>query len=176
VFDTLDACTRLARYILMELFGWTTKRQAYAATALSLVVPVIAVAMPRVSLGGKELPLWQVFWGIFGSSNQLLAALTLLGVTVWLARKKLPYWIALWPTVFMMVMTIWSLFVGARPYVEMWRAGASIEMIRHFQFGITVTLIVLAVWLVIEAIITWRDIASPPEPQREEPVAEAVAA
>ena len=33
VFDTLDACTRLARYVMMELLGWTTRPQAILATA-----------------------------------------------------------------------------------------------------------------------------------------------
>lgn len=170
VFDTLDACTRLARYILMELLGWKSRRQAILATALSLVVPVIAIAIPRVSLGGKELPLWQVFWGIFGSSNQLMAALTLLGVSVWLARKKMPYLLTLGPMAFMMVMTVWSLYVGAVPYVKLWQSGGRIEMIRHFQFGITVMLIVLAIWLVVEAIITWRDISRPPMATEKEQV------
>ena len=33
-------------------------------------------------------PVWQIFWNLFGASNQLLAALTLLGVTVWLWRTR----------------------------------------------------------------------------------------
>lgn len=157
VFDTLDACTRLARYILMELMGWSSRLEAFAATAISLVVPFAAVSMERVKLGGKELPLWQVFWGIFGSSNQLLAALTLLGVTVWLARKRMPYWLALVPTIFMMVTTLSSLFVSVVPYATLWQSGAKIETVRHFQIVITVSLIILAIWLLIEAVITWRD-------------------
>lgn len=158
VFDTLDACTRLARYVLMELLGWTTRRQAFLATALSLAVPAIALALPRVSVDGRSLPLWKVFWNVFGSSNQLLAALTLLGVTVWLARKRLPYWLTLWPAVFMMIMTLWSLVLMLAPYLRKWQSGQSIEMIQHFQFLVIVSLIGLAVWLVVEALLTWREI------------------
>lgn len=185
VFDTLDACTRLARYVFMELAGWTTRTQAMIATALSLAVPAIAVSLPRVQLGGKPQPLWQVFWGIFGSSNQLLAALTLLGVTVWMARKKMAFWIAMLPAVFMMAVTLWSLTLGIKPYLRLLGSGAKIESIRHLQFGITVSLLVLSVWLVVEAVITWRQIVRPkggppagmddePEPEPEaqpEPVA-----
>lgn len=163
VFDTLDACTRLARYVLMELLGWTSRRQAVAATAITLVLPAVAVALPRVQFAGKPVPLYQVFWGIFGSSNQLLAALTLLGVTVWLARKGMAYWVALGPTVFMMVMTLWSLVLSIGPYLGVLRSGAPVDLIRHFQFGITISLILLSVWLIVEAVITWRSILGRPQ-------------
>jgi carbon starvation protein len=175
VFDTLDACTRLARYVLMELFGWTSRRQAVTATILSLIVPAIAIALPRVNIDGKALPLWKVFWNIFGSSNQLLAALTLLGVTVWLARKRMAYWLTLWPAVFMMVVTLWSLVLMLPPYFAKWKSGQSIEAIHHFQFLIIVSLIGLALWLVVEAFITWRSLKQPPATDRSEiPAGEAL--
>lgn len=164
VFDTLDACTRLARYILMELFGWTTRAQAYLATAISLTLPVLAVSLPRVVVGGVPMPLWRAFWAIFGSSNQLLAALTLLGVTVWLARKGFPYWITLWPTLFMMVMTLWSLILMIGPYMNLVESHQPIPMIEHLKFGIVVSLIFLSIWLVVEALITWHTMTKPPEP------------
>lgn len=155
VFDTLDACTRLARYVMMELTGWTTRWQAVVATLVSLALPVVALMIPPLVVDGRKMPLWRVFWNIFGSSNQLLAALTLLGVTVWMARRRMNYWLALVPTVFMMVMTLWSLVLMAAPYVAMWREGRPIETFRHFQFGITVTLLALSGWLIVEALLTW---------------------
>lgn len=163
VFDTLDACTRLARYVLMEMLGWKTRAQAVAATAICLVIPVIAISLPPAHLNGKPLALWRVFWNIFGSSNQLLAALTLLGVTFWLARKKMAWWIALAPTAFMMVMTLWSLVVGIQPYLQLFKGTESIEPIRHFQFGVSISLLVLSLWLIAEAFITWRSMMKPPE-------------
>jgi carbon starvation protein len=172
VFDTLDACTRLARYVLMELFGWTTRRQAVIATLLCLALPAIAIALPRVIVDGKALPLWKVFWNIFGSSNQLLAALTLLGVTVWLARKGMAYWLTLWPAVFMMVVTLWSLILMIGPYVARWRSGQQIALIHHLQFLIVLTLIGLAVWLIIEALVTWRGLRGAPPAEAATPAAE----
>jgi len=163
VFDTLDACTRLARYVLMELFGWASRAQAVLATALTLVLPALALAIPRVEFAGKPLPLWQVFWGIFGSSNQLLAALTLLGITVWLARQGKPYWLALGPTLFMMAMTLWSLLLSIGPYLSLWQGGGAIDPLRHFQFAITVSLVGLTLWLIAEALITWRTLRPPQE-------------
>jgi carbon starvation protein len=53
-----------------------------------------------------------MFWSLFGASNQLLAALTLLGVTVWLWRTRRAAWVWLvtgLPTAFMFVMSTWAL-------------------------------------------------------------------
>lgn len=158
VFDTLDACTRLSRYVLMELLGWKTRAQAFLATGFCLVLPAIAIALPRIEYGEKVIPIWQVFWGIFGSSNQLLAALTLLGVTVWLARKQMPYWLTLFPTLFMMTMSLWSLCINIPPYLRLVQSGESITLIRHIQFVVSASQILLAVWLIVEALITWREI------------------
>jgi carbon starvation protein len=52
---------------------------------------------------------WSNFWTLFGTSNQLLAALTLLGVTVWLYRTSRRYWFTLVPMIFVMGITFWSL-------------------------------------------------------------------
>lgn len=163
VFDTLDACTRLARYVLMEALGWTSRGGAVVATLATLVVPALVLLVPPVFIDGKPLPLWQVFWGIFGSSNQLLAALTLLGLTVWLAKSGRGWWIAFFPTVFMMTMTLWSLVLGVMSYSR--RLGSADhppELFHHLQFGITLILIVLSLWLIVEALITAWSLLKPP--------------
>ncbi|WP_420841537.1 carbon starvation CstA family protein [Desulfosporosinus fructosivorans] len=37
---------------------------------------------------------WKIIWPIFGSANQLLAALSLIVVSIWLANKSRKYWFA----------------------------------------------------------------------------------
>jgi carbon starvation protein len=60
-------------------------------------------------LGGVD---YLTAWRIFGASNQLLAALTLLALSVWLRRrKKNPFYIVV-PMIFVMVMTLWALAIG----------------------------------------------------------------
>jgi len=167
VFDTLDACTRLNRYVLMELLGWKTRAQGLIATAISLVLPVAALSLPKATYAGQSLPAWKVFWNIFGSSNQLLAALTLMSVSVWLARKRKAWWVAFFPAVLMMVMTLWSLIVNIEPYLRLIRSGAEIELMRHVQFGIVLSLLVLSAWLIVEAFITWRTMIRTPAPVAE---------
>lgn len=177
VFDTLDACTRLARYVLMELLGWQTRSQAVIATILCLIPPVLILALPPLIVNGRPRALWQVFWAIFGSSNQLLAALTLLGVTVWMARKTMPFWIALGPTIFMMIMTLWSLFqmLQSSWLLHLSPPETGVPAIESVKLGIIISLIVLCLWLVVEALITWRDIRRPPTSAGEK-LSEAVPA
>ena len=57
-------------------------------------------------------PIWRTFWALFGASNQLLAALTLLGITVWLWKTRRVWWVWLVtgiPTVWMYAMSTWAL-------------------------------------------------------------------
>jgi len=61
---------------------------------------------------GEPIAVWKAFWPLFGASNQLLAALTLLGVTVWLWRTKrssLVWLVTGVPTVVMYTMSSWAL-------------------------------------------------------------------
>jgi carbon starvation protein len=102
VFDTLDVATRLGRYILQELTGRQGKVSAVFATLATAGIP--AFLMAKAPEGS-----WSNFWTLFGTSNQLLAALTLLGVTVWLYRTSRRYWFTLIPMLFVMTITFWSL-------------------------------------------------------------------
>jgi carbon starvation protein len=102
IFDTLDVSTRLGRYIGQELFGWTSRAGAIVATAATVIVPGVVLAM---SGSGA----YQLFWVLFGTSNQLLAALTLLGISVWLRRSGRRSVYALAPMAFVLTITLWSL-------------------------------------------------------------------
>jgi len=102
VFDTLDVCTRLGRYILQELLGWRSRTSAAVATLVFIAVP--AYILLTTGAGG-----WAKFWILFGASNQLLAALTLITLTVWLRRSGKPFLFVLIPMVFVLVITLWAL-------------------------------------------------------------------
>ena len=86
VFDTLDVSLRLGRYIVQELFGLKGRVGAIIGTLATILVPFICVLIaPKGS--------WNDFWTLFGASNQLLAALTLLSITAWLyeARQRIAF-------------------------------------------------------------------------------------
>jgi carbon starvation protein len=102
VFDTLDVSARLGRYILQELFKWPSRAGAAVGTLLTLALPAYFL---WVSQEGAYLK----FWTLFGASNQLLAALTLLAITIWLYQARRRVWFTLLPMLFVLTITLWSL-------------------------------------------------------------------
>lgn len=156
IFDTLDACTRLARYVLMELLGWSGPQRAKLATALTLAGPFLLASLPPALVDGQAVPLWRVFWNLFGTSNQLLAALTLLGLTMWLVRRGRGAWLTLGPAILMLIMTLWSLGLTLTTHATRIRAG-NVAMVQHVEAGVVVLLMALAVWLVGEALLLARN-------------------
>lgn len=112
VYDTLDVCTRLGRFILQELTGWKSASGRWVGTLLTAGVPIFFVMNQTVDAKGNTVPVWRTFWSLFGASNQLLAALTLLGATVWLWKTRRAIWVFFVtgiPAIFMYVMSSWAL-------------------------------------------------------------------
>jgi len=119
IYDTLDVSTRLGRYMLQELTGWRGVKGGVAATLATLALPAYFVTLRMTDASGAVVPAWRVFWTIFGTANQLLAGLTLLGLTVWLKKRGGRAWIAtVLPMVFMMGMTLWSLANTVGPWLK----------------------------------------------------------
>ncbi|MBI4388079.1 MAG: carbon starvation protein A [Candidatus Omnitrophica bacterium] len=118
IYDTLDVATRLARYIFQELTGCRNFWGRMLATLVSLLIPLVCVSLQTKDATGQLVPAWKVFWTIFGTSNQLLAALTLMIISVWLKKSGKPWWISAIPMVFMLTMTLWSLLLMMKP---IWR-------------------------------------------------------
>ena len=153
VYDTLDVCTRLGRYIIQELTGWHDAKGRWLGTLLTAGVPMIFVTQKITNAQGQVVPAWRLFWSLFGASNQLLAALTLLTVTVWLWRTRGKWWV--WivtgiPTVWMYAMSTWALgtmvYGGLKPYFE---GKSKFDLVPW----IGLVLIALATLMLIEAIV-----------------------
>lgn len=115
IYDTLDVATRLARYIFQELTGWKDAKGRIIATLISLLIPLVCVTIKITDAQGSLVPAWKVFWTIFGTSNQLLAALSLMALSFWLARLGKSWWMSAVPMFFLMVMTLWSLYLMFQP-------------------------------------------------------------
>ena len=107
IFDTLDVSARLGRYVLEELLRPASRAGRVLASTLTVAAPLALV----LATGEGA---YRTFWTLFGTSNQLLAALTLLAVTVWLRATGRRYWYALGPTVFVMLVTLAALVLQAR--------------------------------------------------------------
>lgn len=117
VYDTLDVATRLGRYIFEELTGWKNKWSPYVATLATLILPGIFLTQTFVDKDNKVIPGWKMFWTVFGASNQLLAALVLFGLSLWLFKRKMSYRMALIPSLFMTTVAVISLFLIIKPWL-----------------------------------------------------------
>lgn len=148
VFDTLDVCTRLGRYMLEELFGWRTKLGSAAATAIT-IVPTALI------LGLAEKASWADYWTLFGASNQLLAGLTLIAVSVWLRQMGRSTWFTLAPAAFVLSITLWAL---ARIAIFSFNESSGFDA-KLCNSVAASALIALAAFIVYSAVSRWK---SPP--------------
>lgn len=144
VYDTLDVCTRLARYIFQELTGWQTRIGGFFAALMSLTIPFTFLMLT------KEKG-YLVAWPIFGTSNQLLASLTLLAISVWLIRSGRNAVYTILPMVFMTGMTLWSLILLILPFFELFK-GVAIKPDTLISGICGIILFILSVLLILEAI------------------------
>ncbi len=149
VFDTLDVCTRLGRYLIQELFDWKGRVGALVGTLLTMGLPFyfIIFAPPNS---------WTKFWTLFGASNQLLAGLTLLTITFWLyqARQRIAF--TLLPMIFVLVITLWALVALVIGNLRATKIGAGqldIELANAFAAA---SLVILALYLAVVALIKVR--------------------
>jgi carbon starvation protein len=106
---TLDSAARIQRISLQEIFTGNEGRirkpmnNRYLATG---VIVIAAAAMTFFKPGGQGA---MVLWPLFGSLNQLMAALALGVVTVYFASKKIPIYFTLIPMLIILVLTLWAM-------------------------------------------------------------------
>lgn len=115
MLTSLDTAARLCRFLLQELFmPRSCKDEKSSCESLGKIrclflnkyvaSLVIIISSLLLALSGEAGSLWP----IFGASNQLMAALTFLVITLWLLARKANFFVALIPMVFMMVMSLWG--------------------------------------------------------------------
>ncbi len=133
VYDTLDVATRLGRYLMEELLGLKGRRGKWAATGLTLGLPLGYLFLGANLQGalGAAKPIWLVVWPLFGSSNQLLAGLTFLLLAAWFrARRRWAPWLLL-PGLFMFGTTTVALVLQSLASLKQCLAGtaAAIDLV-----------------------------------------------
>lgn len=103
---TGDTALRSARLIIADFAGFNQKKIMHR---LAITVPIFAIVFLIMMLD------FQVLWRYFAWSNQTLAVFTLWTISVFMARKHLPYVIALIPALFMTIVSITYLCYAPRP-------------------------------------------------------------
>lgn len=114
VVTTLDSAVRLCRYLLEEFWQYVFDGQAPAMLRRPVVNTAMAVAL---MVGFALSSTIRQMWPVFGAGNQLLGALALITVTVWLAQRARSFAFAIVPAVFMVITTIAALVLLARTHL-----------------------------------------------------------
>jgi carbon starvation protein len=103
---SLDTATRLGRYTFQEFFEISgSKEQSFLVKNRFAATAVTVLFGAALTFSGQTMAIWPVF----GSANQLLAALALLAITVWVANLKENYLFVLIPMIFMFSVTLTAL-------------------------------------------------------------------
>ena len=114
---TMDTGLRLQRYIFQE-WGEIYHQPWMKKPAIATLLAVGSCLLLAFGAGGADGSGGLIIWPLFGTTNQLLAGLTLLVITVMLVRLRRPMWYTLAPLCFLLVMTIAALLIQLRSFYE----------------------------------------------------------
>ena len=156
---TLDTSVRIQRYVISELA--TDLRIPFLANrwvATSFAVLTAAGLAFATGADGKGA---MILWPLFGTANQLLAALALLVITLYLKRKGgLKFLITALPCVIMLVITNWAMVKNEMSFIN--KGNWLLVIIGGGIFA-------LALWMTVEALVALRlPRSTEPEQKTEE--------
>ncbi|GAA4476742.1 carbon starvation protein A [Enteractinococcus fodinae] len=157
---TMDTAVRLQRYIVQEI-GQTfnVKIDMYTATAIAVGICIALTFSAGADGSGGVL-----IWPLFGTTNQLLAALTLSIVAVMLMRRRRPFLPVLIPAVFVIFVSIYALIVQLGQF---YNDGNWLLLV------LDIIVLIAAVWVLIEAALAMvRTRHQEPDPEDEEALTE----
>ncbi len=148
---SLDSGTRLLRYNIEEIASSVGAGSWIGRYSASVLAVAFIGFFAFYEINGQ--PAGLALWSLFGSTNQVLGALTLLTVVVYLRQRGSNYWPYLIPMAFMMVVTVVAMVLDLQKY---WAAG---NLLLSLIAG---SIFALSVWLAVEAYLRMRrDSAEP---------------
>jgi carbon starvation protein len=134
---TLDTATRLGRFMFQEFFEGTGTQTVLSKNRYVGTIVTIAVAMLFTFTGTRA-----ALWPLFGSANQLLASLTLLAVTLWLAKLGTSNRFIKYPMYFMFCVTLTALVLLVyRNFID---KNISLIVTSLLLLGVAITLVTKA--------------------------------
>ena len=136
---TMDTGVRLQRFVVAEIgeiMGF--KLKTWVATIIVLVVTMgLAFGAGADGSGGM------VIWPLFGTTNQLMAALTLSIIAVMLIQLRRPVWPVLIPLVFVAIVSVYALII---------QLGTFFTTQNWLLLVLDVIILVCALWVIVEAV------------------------
>jgi carbon starvation protein len=153
---SLDTGARIQRLIIAELadaYGVRALTNRYAAGALGIGAALLLAVTQAGGKGGL------ILWPLFGTTNQLVAGVTLLVISVWLRRAGKPVAYTLLPMIFVGTATVIAMLGELRGYI----AHFSEQWLLAIMGGL---ILALDVWVILEGVRVLIA-ARPPEPAAE---------
>jgi carbon starvation protein len=153
---TLDTSTRIQRYVISEMA--TDLRIPFLANRWAATSFAVVTAAGLAFATGADGKGAMMLWPLFGSANQLLAALALLLVTLYLKRKHgLKFLVTGVPCLIMLVITNWSMVKNELNFIS--KGNWLLVIIGGGIFT-------LSLWMTIEALTVFFNSSRPAEPQQ----------
>lgn len=155
---SVDAVARIGRMSLQELFmpaagqEKTPIQKLFTNTVFSTCLTLLAGY--ALCIAG-----YMSVWPLFGSANQLLSALVLTGLAVFLKSTGRKGWMLYGPMTIMFAVTMTALIQSVIRIVRAWMDGTFVWMIHGLQFVVAAALIVLALLVVYHCVLKLRDAA-----------------
>lgn len=137
---TMDTGLRLQRYIFQE-WGDMYKVEWMKKPLPATLLAVGTCLLLAFGAGGADGSGGMIIWPLFGTTNQLLAGLTLLVLTVMLIHLRRPMWYTLAPLCFLLVMTVSALVLQLRTFYE---------QDNYFLLGLDIVVLVAAILVALE--------------------------
>ncbi|MDO6459159.1 carbon starvation protein A [Granulosicoccaceae sp. 1_MG-2023] len=135
---TMDTGVRLQRFVVQEI----GEIMGVKLSGLVATVIVIVVAVGLTFSAGGDGSGGMLIWPLFGTTNQLMAALTLSIVCVMLTRLRRPVWPVLLPLLFVLTVALWAAVVQLRQFYEAQN---------WLLLGMDIIILIAAIWVTIEA-------------------------
>lgn len=146
---TLDTATRIQRLIVGELgtsVGVSALKNKYLGTVVA-VVPAVALAFGKTSDGAGAKALGWALWPVFGASNQMLAALTLLVLTLYFRSRGKRVVALMVPMVLVAIVAVLAIVSKLRAFLH---EGNSLLA------GISALMLALILWMCVEGALAFR--------------------
>jgi carbon starvation protein len=151
---TMDTGLRLQRYIFQE-WGEIYQQKWLTRPLPATLLAVASCLLLAFGAGGADGSGGLLIWPLFGTTNQLLAGLTLLVITIMLVKRGRPAIYTLAPLVFLLVMTLYALLIQLKSFYDKsdW-----------FLLGLDLVVLVAALLVTLEcAAALKRAFNAPPE-------------
>jgi len=151
---SMDTAARIQRMLVSEI-GENLKlpflKNRYLAAILA-----IGPAVPLIIIGKKA---WGPLWMLFGTTNQLIGALTLLTIFIYLFKNKRPVWYIAIPMVFLVLITTGAMVLNLVKWISSLGTQSSTSIVTIIIGSL---ILLLEIWMIIESILVLRQLKKEP--------------